>query len=532
MIFSLRLRVALWLVAINFAVGGVALWFAVRQAESERNDTARAFENVALSVAGNLVDTVARQVDPEVGLNVARLLAWENWPAFADALVCDHRLSFVDGRALLTGIAINPLGREQRESSTDEQQIFSALRHAIDEGRPINDVEGGRAMPIFVGGKIWGGCWFRLKPPPLSTNLITAYFVPAFIGSTVLLSIATFLALRRFVLDPVSRLAFAARSVALGDYSVRLDESSSQDELSQLVRGFNAMTGQVESLTTGLADEVRRQTEQARRAETAAMTQRRLAAMGELAAGIAHEINNPLGGLLNAVERLQRGELESEKRSRYLELLQSGLERIRHTVGQLLRFTPRTGSASSIGVLEPVEDALALVRHRAQRQNVVMLLRDGVHENREDVRRELAQLPRIQGEAHELGQAVLNLLVNALDALEDQRPEGGGHVDVLLARAKDEILIEVRDDGPGVPEDQLPRVADLFYTTKAPGKGTGLGLGIVHQVAQRHAGRVELRSKLGEGFCATIYLPVGPIDARGSAGASANTDGDRKGPRR
>ena len=532
MIFSLRLRVALWLVAINVAVGGVAFWFAVRQAESDRSETARAFEKVALSVAENLVDTVASQVDSDVGLNVASLLAWKSWPAFADALVCDHRFTFVESRALLTGIAINPLGRRRRESSADEQRIFTALRRAIDEGRSVDEVEGGRAMPIFVGGKIWGGCWFRLKPPPLSTNLVTAYFVPAFLGSTILLSIATFLALRRFVLDPVSRLALAARRLSTGDYSVRVEENQSQDELSELVRGFNAMTGQVERLNTGLAAEVRRQTEQTRRAEAAAMTQRRLAAMGELAAGIAHEINNPLGGLLNAVERLQRGELESEKRSRYLELLQSGLERIRLTVGQLLRFTPRTASAAMIGLLEPVEDALALVRHRAQRQHVSMVLSDGIHEQGEAARRELSALPRVHGEAHELGQAVLNLLVNALDALEEQRPGGGGQIQVRLAREGAEVLIEVQDDGPGVPEEQLPRVADLFFTTKAPGKGTGLGLAIVHQVVARHAGRVELRSKLGEGFCASLYFPIASGPAQAHSAVAPSTDGDRRGPRR
>src|SRR5690349_151997 len=229
--FSLRLRVACWLVAINVAVGGVALWFAVRQAEADRTETQHAFEKVALSVAGNLVDTVARQVDPDAGLNVARLLAWDSWPAFADALVCDHRFTFEGSRPLLSGIAINPLGRQQRGASTEEQQIFTALRRAIDEARPIDDVQGGRAMPIVVAGSVWGGCWFRLKPPPPSTDLITAYFVPAFLGSTVLLSIATFLALRRFVLDPVSRLAVAARSVASGDYSVRLEENAAQDEL-------------------------------------------------------------------------------------------------------------------------------------------------------------------------------------------------------------------------------------------------------------------------------------------------------------
>ena len=508
---SLRVRVAVWLVAINLAIGSVTLWFALGQAERDRGEAARAFEKVALSVAGNLVDTVARQVDPEVGLNVARLLAWESWPAFADALVCDHRLSIEDGRVLLTGVAINPLGRLRRGPEVDEQRIFGALRRAVDEGRSIDDVEGGRAMPILVGARIWGACWFRLKPAPLSTNLVTRYFVPAFLGSTILLSVAAFLVLRRFVLDPVRDLARAARSVASGDYSVRLAESDAQDELSELVRRFNAMTGQVEHFNTSLEAEVRRQTGKAQRAQATAMTQRRLAAMGELAAGIAHEINNPLGGLSNAVERLKRGDLDAEKRERYLDLLQSGLERIRRTVGQLLRFTPRSASLAPVNLREPVEDALALVRHRAQRQDVSMALHD-----------ELRAQPsgpeaRVLGEAHELGQAVLNLLVNALDALEEQRPLGGGHIDVRLAQEGTEVHVEVRDDGPGVPEEHLPRIADLFYTTKAPGKGTGLGLGIVHQVAARHGGRVELRSSPGEGFCATLVLPIAAEDRSGES---------------
>ncbi|MBK8179383.1 MAG: HAMP domain-containing protein [Planctomycetes bacterium] len=512
---SLRLRVALLIVALNVTVGVVALLFALRQAGRDREATARAFEQVAFSLAGNLVDTVARQVDPDAGLNVARLLAWESWPAFADALVCDHRLTRADGRVLLGGIAVNPLGRKVRDPGADEQVIFNGLRRALDEQRSVDAVEGGRAMPIFVRGRLWGACWFRLKPPPLSTDLITAYFVPAFLGSTLLISLATFFALRRFVLDPVSQLAQAANRVAAGDYSVRLSESPSQDELSLLVRRFNAMTDQVELLNTRLEQEVRRQTEQTRRAEAAAMTQRRLAAMGELAAGIAHEINNPLGGLQNAVERLERGDLEPEKRARYLELLSSGLERIRRTVGQLLRFTPRRASPEPLSLLAPVEDALALVRHRAQRQNVSMNLSDGRGGDPAELRARLEALPPVEGEQHELGQAVLNLLVNALDALEEAPPAGGGRIDVRLSQEGRELVVEVRDDGPGVPEESLPRLADLFYTTKPPGKGTGLGLGIVHQVAARHGGRLELRSKPGRGFSASLYLPVLQASAGG-----------------
>jgi signal transduction histidine kinase len=250
------------------------------------------------------------------------------------------------------------------------------------------------------------------------------------------------------------------------------------------------------------------------------MTQRRLAAMGELAAGIAHEINNPLGGLSNAVTTLARPDLDPERRARYIELLHGGLARIGQTVGQLLRFTPRRTPPDTFALVGPVRDALDLVRHRAARQGVTLTLHAGAPGTAgaptDDAAVLLLADHLVRGEAGELGQAVLNLLVNALDALEDGAPPGGGHVDVWLDAEPPEgaepggLVLRVIDDGPGADASVLERAVDLFFTTKEAGRGTGLGLSIVHKVVAAHGGRVELASRPGAGFCVTIHLPYAP----------------------
>ncbi len=257
------------------------------------------------------------------------------------------------------------------------------------------------------------------------------------------------------------------------------------------------MAATVQGFSATLEHEVARATEHARAAEAAAMTQRRLAATGELAAGVAHEINNPLGGLLNAAEALSQEKLPPEKRSQYQALLKSGLERIQVTVGRLLRLAPRQAKPQPISLAQPVADATALVQHRAAQLSIAI---------------ELTCQGRAEGAEERLAQAVLNLLVNALDALEDAHAVHGRiQVDLRLVAGLggDELVVSVADNGPGVPAEELPRIADAFYTTKEVGRGTGLGLTIVHNVAASHGGRVELFSPPGLGFRAELHLPVG-----------------------
>ncbi len=489
------------LVAINAVAS--ALVFGYFAQENVKSDQA-----AALSAGEELVYTVSGTIEPAGSVNAARILSWPNWSKFADAIIVDSHFEPADGGWRPRGVALNPLGSSERGSGIDEQQVHTALALAVQHGKIVDEVEGGRVVPIRQGRATWGACWYRVKAGQSRAELFVHYFLPGFLLSTLFVSAGAYFMLSRFVIAPVERLAAGARAVARGDFSVRIPEPTSNDELSQLVRTFNAMTGEVAGFNRKLALEVEKARAEAQRAEAAALKERRLAAMGELAAGIAHEINNPLGGLQNAVDVLSEGKLSPEKRTQYLALLSNGLERIRLTVGRLLRFTPREAHRTKVSLAAPVCDAIRLIAHRASSGAVALRFVDADGAGSlEELEARWARLPQLDGEPHELAQAVLNLLVNALDALEEKR-DGSKSIEVRLAREGERLRLDVIDDGPGVESASLARAADLFYTTKSPGKGTGLGLAIVHGIAHQHGGSLELASEPGRGFRATLFFPI------------------------
>jgi signal transduction histidine kinase len=508
---SLRLRVLALIAALNLAIFGAGLYFLARQIERERQALTDQYSEM-------LVSTIT--ITPQGEINVAPILRWHGWSKFEDAIIVRAKWTIgSQGESLPQGAYLNPLGRLDRHAEFDEEAVVRDIASAT-QSRASLASHGGTAIPILdsEGRKVWGGCWFEFASPEDTTRL-TVRLLPWFLLSTLVLTLLTFWLLRRFVLQPVEQLVLGASLVAGGDLGVRLAEPPRSDELSDLIRHFNAMTATVQRYNERMAQEVEVATDKVRRAEAAAMTQRRLAATGELAAGIAHEINNPLGGLLNAVETLSRENLPEEKRRQYHQLLKNGLERIQSTVGQLLRFTPRTTKPAPLSFATPVIDAIALVQHRAQKQGVEIDIRskEGDRVDRETVLEHWQALPPVRGEQNELAQSVLNLLMNALDALEST-PRDRGRIEVRLTEIGRDIWLVVQDNGPGVSETDLPRVADLFYTTKEVGKGTGLGLSIVHNVIANHGGKVLLSSQLGHGFRVEILLPIWSGEMHASEG--------------
>lgn len=499
----LRARILLFVAAINALVFGSGLYYLSARVQADRDQLVRDFSEV-------LLYTLQPTVDPGGRIRVAEILRWPNWSKFEDALIVSANWEVAkDGAIRPQGAYLNPVGRARRRATTDEQEILRSMASVVGS-RVSTPVSGGIAIPVLDSeGRVWGGCWFSVSRE--SADSLLVQLLPWFLVSTALLTLGTFAMLRRFVLEPVEALAGGAQRLAQGELSARLAVPERRDEFSELIRGFNQMAETVEGFNARLAREVHVATDNARRAENAAMTQRRLAATGELAAGIAHEVNNPLGGLLNAVEALERKELTPEKRTQYLGLLKHGLERIQRTVGQLLRFTPRGRETVSMSLVDPVVDAVGLVAWRARKQGVVIALGgDDLADPRASAALARArELPPIAGDPSELAQAVLNLLVNALDALEEQRKSAPcGRIDLALERRGDELALIVQDDGPGVPAELLPRVADLFFTTKEVGKGTGLGLSIVHNAVAAHGGRVLLSNAPGAGLRVELVFPL------------------------
>ncbi len=411
------------------------------------------------------------------------------------------------------GVILHPLGSVHRPVDFDWAGVLEEIQLSVAEDRVLK-THGGSAVPIHdPRGHAWGGCWFKLRPS-WTVSTLGRRLLPWFAFSTLFLTLATFVVLQRLVLEPVELLARGSRRLAAGDWTVQLPAPARLDEIAELVRAFNRMAGEVRGFGERLAREVELATEKARRAEAAAMMQRRLATTGELAAGIAHEINNPLGGMMNAVEVLGRGDVDRARRDLYLQLLENGLERIRSTVGQVLRLAPRTARVEPLSIAGPVGDAIGLLRHRVAREGVALELESrGLRRAAGDPRalEVFDGLPPVRGAANELGQVVLNLLANSLDAIASLEPEervSRGQIRLSIEPEGHELHLAFVDDGPGMAAESLARAADPFFTTKESGRGTGLGLAIVHNVITSHGGRVLLASEEGRGFRVDVHLPI------------------------
>jgi signal transduction histidine kinase len=225
----------------------------------------------------------------------------------------------------------------------------------------------------------------------------------------------------------------------------------------------------------------------------------RLAGVGELAASIAHELNNPLGTISLRVEGILAKTPADDPRRRPLEIVEQEVERMARLVGNLLQFS-RAGvdKVSTVDVGEEIRRTLELVEHHLRK-----------HQIRAEP--EFAPgVPSIYADRQQLRQVLLNLFTNAADAM----PNGGRLAPRVRplesAAGRPAVVIEVADTGTGIPPELLPRVTEPFFTTKPEGKGTGLGLAICRRIVHQHQGTIEVDSRLGEGTTVRITLPVRP----------------------
>jgi signal transduction histidine kinase len=264
------------------------------------------------------------------------------------------------------------------------------------------------------------------------------------------------------------------------------------DEMANLVDHFNRMALEVHEYQANLEERVLSALDRAKAAENRLVVAQRLAATGTLAAGFAHEINNPLGGVLNALRKLREGELSPERRAEYFDLVFDGLERIRTIVERMLNFAPRRREPSVVDVAEVCRRAAGLARHRAERRGITL-----------DVRAD-APVDGVIGDHQELTQAVLNLALNAIDAIPEGRP---GTVGIAARREGNEAVVDVSDDGVGMDQETARRCVDLFFTTKP--EGTGLGLAIVQFIVTEHGGSLDVQTEEGKGTTVSIRLPLG-----------------------
>ncbi len=345
------------------------------------------------------------------------------------------------------------------------------------------------------------------------SSVRTLYFT-LLIGLLLVTGVAWTL-LSRLVVRPLAVLAEAASRVAGGDRETSVPTSGTGDEFDRTAMAFNRMAREVAEHQSHLESRVLAAIDRSRKAERHLVIAQRLASTGKLASGIAHEINNPLGGMRNAVRALARGDLDAAKTEEYLDLVQDGLARIEDTVKKILSFTPRAVEARATDLADVARRAVGLARHRIERRGVRLVTRglDG------------APVP-VFGDPHELAQVALNLVLNAGDAIPEHDEEGGpragdrGVVEVEVVETGDLAVLRVTDDGVGMTPDVAAQCFDLFFTTKEVGEGTGLGLAVVHNIVTNHGGRIEVDTAPGRGTTFRVLLPREPAAVEGEGGGA------------
>ncbi|HET7853985.1 MAG TPA: ATP-binding protein [Candidatus Methylomirabilis sp.] len=276
------------------------------------------------------------------------------------------------------------------------------------------------------------------------------------------------------------------------------EEFSREDEALAVTLAAQAA---IAAENASLYEEVRRSYEQLRRSQDLLLRQEKLASLGRLAAGLAHEINNPLSSVAGFAEaigrRAQSARLEEIEGFRdvpeYLAFIQQEVGRATAIVRRLLDFArQREPSLEELDLASLVQDTVALVRRQAAVTNKRVAL-------------DLApDLPLVQADHQMLQQVILNLVTNALDAIQ-----GEGEVRIAALSTSGHVEILVQDTGCGIPPEHLAKVFDPFFTTKEVGKGTGLGLAISQGIMEQHGGSIEVRSDgVGKGTTVAVRIPV------------------------
>jgi two-component system, NtrC family, sensor kinase len=260
-------------------------------------------------------------------------------------------------------------------------------------------------------------------------------------------------------------------------------------------------------LAAGLVKKI----EEVTTAQAQVVQSQKMAAVGQLAGGVAHEMNNPLGVIIGFTQSLQEGLDEDDPATPPLRTIAREADRCKRLVSDLLLFARKESveQREDVDINGAVDAASTIVKAHTRGKTIEIVMDEG------------RNLPRIRANANQVQQVVINLCTNAIDAM----PEGG-KLTIRTVRSagdgRDTVALEVADTGTGIPAEVQDRVFEPFFTTKEAGKGVGLGLSLVYQIVQRHEGKVTFTTETGKGTKFTVHWPL----AQGAAPAPGRGSGD------
>ena len=437
---------------------------------------------------------------------------------------------------------------EALEKALHSGKIFA---HGVGEGESFSLMKKSPlffSAPLILRGETWGGLRGEISLDDLrethsrSQAMIFLYIL---FDAFLLITVGSFL-LSRVIVNPLKKLVQMSEKIAEGNLNA-MSEPTGGDEVGKLFSSFNRMASRLRedrAKMENYINSLEQVNRELRRAQNEVIRSEKLASIGRLAAGVAHEVGNPTGAILGYLDLLASGGLTEEEEKDIFKRAGSEAERIRRIIRELLDFSrPSPGLEEQVDINGVIANALSLLSHQKKIWEQIQV----VKELQED-------LPPWPGDPHQLQQVMINLFLNAIDALTTsalqgttgekklrvstctltkeevadffenlsrRRKEDSPAIDCSLLRTKEKFLalsqgevlsvvqIEVEDTGPGIPQEALGKIFDPFYSTKPPGEGTGLGLAICLRIIEAYGGRIIVKSEEGTGTTFSILLPIG-----------------------
>jgi len=339
-------------------------------------------------------------------------------------------------------------------------------------------------------------------------------------AAMLMVAVLSWLFVWRLVGRPIKALEHGTERLAEGDLGYQINVRS-HDEVGDLAHSFNDMSLQLRAANEEivawaktLEDRVEQKTRELKSALDHVIHVEKMASIGKMAAVVAHEINNPLSGILTYAKLLRKwldqGKMDTTKHqeaTECLDLIAAESHRCGDIVKNLLNFS-RTSpmNVETTDLNSVVDRCIRLVQHQLELGGIQLQLDLADH------------LPKVQCDPAQIEQVLLALVMNAVDAM----PHGGNlWLRTSLNQSGDEIEIEVRDDGMGISSEILPKIFEPFLTTKETGHGVGLGLAVSRSIMERHHGRIEVQSVAGKGTTFTLTLPLDAASVAAMAGGAA-----------
>jgi signal transduction histidine kinase len=465
-----------------------------------------------LSALDAQFSAAAQLAPPTAPDSAIRLI--EQQPDVECLTVLDHL-----GRPVYSGAAVCPT----------RELLVAHVRESLQQGRKTTR---------FVG-KTWGVFWLQdryvLLTAPLHRDGIVAgaagvatslegiyarlrhsqkiFLIYIGINTAILTFIALY-RISRIYVDPLKRLANRAEDYREEDgllFNVRKEDN----ELHQLSRALNLMLGRIaedkEKLRLTVTS-LEKANVDLKNAQKEIIRAEKLASVGRLSAGIAHEIGNPIGIVMGYLDLLKQAELADEEKTEYIQRTEDELNRINTIIRQLLDLSrPSKEGVESIQAHEIIRDISEVIKFQPLMSGIrIDLLLD-------------APRDRVLADPNQLRQVFLNLMLNAADAIASGKtpPENGGRITIRSAvepvagdrrqnpdSGRPMLTVQVSDNGPGIAEENLGNIFDPFFTTKEPGKGTGLGLSVSFMIIEGAGGHITAESQAGKGTTMTLTLPL------------------------